>query len=205
MSPKHVFKCVKIGHSDERPLLAACNANISQQALPLSRIEYFVLCFRLIRLIPTDHPNDHSVPDRPFRIQDRIPSRTNELILLSSLRWWYMYNDSMSICLYVMLCVMCVYHKSKMKSWPTYQSVMMLISNWGPVPWCSLELISMSSLRSGELISELMSFWHILDILDIYWIYWTYTGHILDIYWTYTGYIGPFWTNLWEPVNWFQS
>ena len=146
----------------------------------ISRIEYFVFCSRLIRLIPTDQPNDHSVPDRPFRIQDRIPSRTNELILLSSLRWWYMYYDSMSICLYVMLCVMCVYHKSKMKSWPTYQSVMMLISNWGPVPWCSLELISMSSLRSGELISELMSFWHILDILDIYWIYWTYTGHILD-------------------------
>ena len=171
------------------------NKKFSQQILlrfnaTISRIEYFVFCFRLIRLIPTDQPNDHSVPDRPFRIQDRIPSRTNELILLSSLRWWYMYNDSMSICLYVMLCVMCVYHKSKMKSWPTYQSVMMLISNWGPVPWCSLELISMSSLRSGELISELMSFWHILAILDIYWIYRTYTG-----------YIGPIWTNLWEPVN----
>ena len=29
--------------------------------------------FELIRLIPTDQPNDHSLPDKPFRIQDRIP------------------------------------------------------------------------------------------------------------------------------------
>ena len=44
-----------------------------------------------------DHLNDRSVPDRPFRIQDWIGGRSNELILLSSVRTGELIPKLMSI------------------------------------------------------------------------------------------------------------
>ena len=53
--------------------------------------------FDLIRLMWPDHLNDRSVPDRPFRIQDWIGGRSNELILLSSVRTGELIPKLMSI------------------------------------------------------------------------------------------------------------
>ena len=80
--------------------------------------------FDLIRLMWPDHLNDRSVPDRPFRIQDWIGGRSNELILLSSVRtgelipklmsiWRHLSHSTSTLCKEDNL----VFHKSTLDIW----------------------------------------------------------------------------------------